>query len=210
MLYDISICVGEETPPWPGDAAFRCSWTSLIADGSSVNLSTTSGSPHVGTHADAPLHVSDGWNSSEEIPIAPFIGRATVVDVSDLSDEISREQFLERSPSNEVERVLLRTGRSVAQGEFPDTWPFLSNDALLHLLGIGNMKLLGVDAPSVDSRASKSLENHTSIFTTGAYVLENLDLRAIEPGVYELVALPMRVAGLDAAPVRAFLRPRGR
>jgi arylformamidase len=69
------------------------------------------------------------------------------------------------------------------------------------------MKLLGVDAPSVDDRESKTLQNHIDIFRAGAYVLENLDLRAIEPGVYELVALPLRVAGLDAAPVRAFLRP---
>ena len=207
MLYDISILVSEDTPPWPGDAAFQCNWTALMADGSSVNLSTVSGSPHVGTHADAPLHVCDGWNASEELPVAPFIGRATVVDVSDLSGEISTDEFLARATSKELERVLLRTGRTVADGSFPAEWPFLSHDALFHLLGSGDMKLLGVDAPSVDERESKTLRNHNNLFTTGAFILENLDLRAIEPGVYELVALPMRIAGLDAAPVRAFLRP---
>jgi len=207
VLYDISILVDEDTPPWPGDAAFSCSWTALIAGGSTVNLSTTSGSPHVGTHADAPLHVCDGWNASEELPVAPFIGRATVIDVADLSGAISLDQLKERTHGKELERVLLRTGRTIADGEFPREWPWLSNDALTHLLGLGNMQLLGVDAPSVDARDSKTLHNHASIFTTGAYILENLDLREIGPGTYELVALPLSVAGLDAAPVRAFLRP---
>jgi arylformamidase len=207
MLYDISILVSEDTPPWPGDAAFSCSWTQLIAGGASVNLSTTSGSPHVGTHADAPLHVCDGWNASEELPVAPFIGRATVVDVSDLSGEISKDQLSERLHGKDFERVLLRTRRTVADGAFPDAWPWLSQDALYHLLGACNMRLLGVDAPSVDPRDSRNLSNHVLIFTTGCYILENLDLRSIDPGVYELVALPLRVAGLDAAPVRAFLRP---
>jgi arylformamidase len=106
--------------------------------------------------------------------------------------------------------VLLRTGRSIAGGEFPESWPTLSNEALLFLLGSGQMKLLGVDAPSVDDRHSKTLENHVNVFTLGCYVLENLDLREIDAGEYELLALPLRVAGLDAAPVRAFLRPAGR
>jgi arylformamidase len=130
-----------------------------------------------------------------------------VVDVADIAGEISEEELLKRLPSSELERVILRTQCTVASGSFPARWPTLSSMALSHLLATGNMKLLGVDAPSVDDRESKTLQNHIDIFRSGAYVLENLDLRAIEPGVYELVALPLRVAGLDAAPVRAFLRP---
>jgi arylformamidase len=132
-----------------------------------------------------------------------------VIDVSDIEGEITKDQIVDRAPANEFERVLLRTGCSIASGTFPGAWPVLSRDALYHLLGVGKLKLLGVDAPSVDDRESKTLVNHVSLFTTGAYILENLDLSAIEPGVYELVALPLRVAGLDAAPVRAFLRPTG-
>lgn len=207
MLYDITVLVSEDTPPWPGDSPFLCNWSALIADGSSVNLSTVSGSPHVGTHADAPVHVKDGWSSSEHLPVAPFIGRATVVDVADITGEISAAQLVERAPSGELERVLLRTGRCVADGAFPEDWPTLSSGAIKHLVEVANVQLVGVDAPSVDPRESKSLSNHVDIFSNGAYILENLDLRSIEPGVYELVALPLRIAGLDAAPVRAFLRP---
>ncbi len=209
MLYDISILVQEDTPQWPGDAPFQCNWTALIAGGSAVNLSTTSGSPHVGTHADAPLHVCDGWKASEDLPVAPFIGRATVIDVSDITGEITAQEIIDRAPVQELERVLLRTGCSISDGVFPERWPVLSQEALYHLIGVGRLKLLGVDAPSVDERESKTLSNHVNLFTAGAYILENLDLRAIDPGVYELVALPLRVAGLDAAPVRAFLRPTG-
>jgi arylformamidase len=210
MLYDISILVDEDTPPWPGDSPFSCNWTALIADGSSVNLSATSGSPHVGTHADTPLHVEDGSAGSEELPIAPFIGRAAVVDVSDLEGAIPVSELTRRMPAQAVERVLLKTGRTIADGSFPESWPYLADDAVGHLVGQLNLQLLGVDAPSVDDRNSTTLANHHSLFGVRAYVLENLDLRAIEPGVYELVALPIRVAGLDAAPVRAFLRHANR
>lgn len=206
MLYDISVVVGEETPEWPGDAPFRCNWSALIADGSAVNLSTIAGSPHVGTHADAPMHVRDGWSTSEHLPVAPFIGRVAVVDISDVDGEVSAEQLVARSVAGEFERVLLRTGRSVADRAFPDTWPVLSREALEVLLAAGPLQLLGTDAPSVDDRHSKTLPNHHALFSSGAYILENLDLRGVEPGIYELLALPMRVAGLDAAPVRAFLR----
>jgi arylformamidase len=207
VLYDISILLQEDTPPWPGDAPFQCNWTALIAGGSSVNLSTTSGSPHVGTHADAPLHVGDGWTSSEGLPVAPFIGRAMVIDVSDIEGEIDLDHLLERAPAVDFERVLLRTSRCIADGRFPESWPCLSEQAVYHLLAERDLRLLGVDAPSVDAHDSKTLNNHVKLFTSGAFILENLDLRAIEPGVYELLALPLRVAGLDAAPVRAFLRP---
>jgi arylformamidase len=206
VLYDISVVVSEDTPEWPGDSPFCCNWSALIAGGSSVNLSTVTGSPHVGTHADAPLHVRDGWSASEHLPVAPFIGRVAVIDVSDLAGEISEEQLLARASEDEFERVLLKTGRSIADGAFPSSWPVLSREALEFLLGAGPLQLLGSDAPSVDDRNSKLLPNHHALFSSGAYILENLDLRGVEPAIYELLALPMRVAGLDAAPVRAFLR----
>jgi len=71
------------------------------------------------------------------------------------------------------------------------------------------VQLEGVDAPSVDDRESKTLDVHHALFDSGAYVLENLDLRGVAAGRYELIALPQRLAGLDAAPVRALLRLPG-
>ena len=81
-LRDISVVTGAGTPEWPGDTPFSCGWSARIADGSSVNLTAITSSPHVGTHADAPLHVKDGAPGAETLPLDAFIGPALVLDVS--------------------------------------------------------------------------------------------------------------------------------
>jgi arylformamidase len=78
--------------------------------------------------------------------------------------------------------------------------------AVARVLTQRGLRLLGMDAPSVDERESRALDVHHALFDGGAYVLENLDLRDVRPGRYELIALPQRLGGLDAAPVRALLR----
>ena len=205
MIHDISVLVRAGTPEWPGDVPFSCGWTCRLADGASVNLSYTTGSPHVGTHADAPLHVRDGAPGSDALPLDAFIGEALVVDVSDTA--ASELPLASDDPSLAgCTRLLLRTGRCIADGPFPDAWPVLSAATASELTKRG-VRLVGVDAPSVDARESRTLDVHHALFDGGAYVLENLDLRGVAAGRYELVALPQRLAGLDAAPVRALLRP---
>jgi len=102
-------------------------------------------------------------------------------------------------------RLLLRTGRTVALGHFPGDWPTLSPEAAEWLVQRG-LRLWGMDAPSVDRRESKTLPVHHALLGRGAFVLENLDLRAVFPGHYELMAAPVAITGADAAPVRALLR----
>jgi arylformamidase len=106
-----------------------------------------------------------------------------------------------------VERLLLRTQCSIAGGSFPNRWPVLSLESVRVLLGRG-LGLLGVDTPSVDALHSKTLDVHKALFAGGAFNLENLDLRSVEDGEYELVAYPVLLEGLDAAPVRAVLKDR--
>jgi arylformamidase len=206
VLHDISVEVRVGTPEWPGDARFECGWTTRLSDGASVNLSRIGGSPHVGTHADAPLHVHDGWPASDALPLEAFLGDALVLDYSGapagpLSIDVDDLRLAG------VERLLLRTGRCIADGRFPSDWPVLESGAATRLTERG-LRLLGVDAPSVDARHSTQLEVHHALFGGGAYVLENLDLRGVHTGHYELIALPQRLVGLDAAPVRAVLRSR--
>ena len=81
MIHDISILVQPGTPEWPGDVPFACGWSARMELGANVNLSHIAGSPHVGTHADAPLHVHDGWPASDALPLAPFLGPVLVLDV---------------------------------------------------------------------------------------------------------------------------------
>ena len=203
MILDISVLVQPGTPEWPGDVPFSCGWSARIEQGASVNLSHLASSPHVGTHADAPLHVRDGWPASDALPLDAFLGPVVVLDVT-------------RAPAGTLtldagdprlagcERLLLRTDRTIADGIFPAAWPVLSAATAI-LLAAAGVKLVGVDAPSVDERESKTLEVHRALFGGGAYVLENLDLRGVTEGSYQLVALPQRLGGLDAAPVRAVL-----
>lgn len=206
-LRDISIGLTAGVPEWPGDTPWSCGWSATIANGSSVNLSSITSSPHVGTHADAPLHVRDGWPGSHVLPLEAFYGPAVVVDISGKTGEIGFDVIEPLIAAHRIERLLLKTGCTVATGTFPDEWPSLSESCARSLLGLG-LKLVGVDAPSVDSRDSKSLAVHKMLFTGNAFILENLDLRRIAIGVYDLVAFPVKLMALDAAPVRAVLIER--
>lgn len=206
-LRDISVTLSPGVPEWPGDTPWSCGWTSTISGGSSVNLSSITSSPHVGTHADAPLHVRDGWPGSHELPLEAFYGAALVVDVSEMKGELSFDIIEPVIAAHRLERLILKTGCSIASGTFPDEWPTLSESCARALLGLG-LRLLGVDAPSVDSRDSKSLAVHKMLFSGNAFILENLDLRRTPPGVYDIMAFPVKIMSADAAPVRAILLER--
>lgn len=205
-MRDISIAMGSATPEWPGDTPFSCGWTWRIRHGASVNVSAITTSPHVGTHADAPMHVRDGWAASDALPLDAFVGRAFVCSVRADIEHVTLAELPSLPRDVGIERLLLRTNRTIAGGPFPEAWPAFAPDALRVLLDRG-LRLLGVDAPSVDARESKTLDVHHLLFERGANVLENLDLRDVADGEYELIALPIKVAGVDAAPVRAVLRP---
>jgi arylformamidase len=210
MFYDISIPFAAATPPWPDDVGFSCGWTCRRDDGSSVNLGVLHTSPHVGTHADAPLHVQSGWPASESLPASVFVGDVTLIAVPpdhDLTHDIGIALLTHLLGAHPPTRVLLRTGHSVAGGVFPTDWPALTAESATWLVEHG-VTLWGVDAPSVDRRTSTVLPVHNTLFGGGSFVLENLALEGVPVGHYELLAQPLAVYGADAAPVRALLRAR--
>ncbi len=203
-VLDISVMLSPDTPVWPGDTPFSCLWTWEMSDGSSVNVSAITSSPHAGTHADTPLHVTNGGAGSETLRLDAFRGPATVVDVSDVDGEIDIGKIDGSTQNTSLTRLLLKTSRSIADGTFPDSWPRLSVQCASELVRRG-VVLVGMDCPSADDRDSKMLDIHHALLDNGVCVLENLDLRQVAAGNYELDALPMKVTGLDAAPVRAIL-----
>ncbi|MDZ7631644.1 MAG: cyclase family protein [Gemmatimonadaceae bacterium] len=153
------------------------------------------------------LHVAPTGAPSELLPLEAFHGPVTVLDARDAVDgatlttewlSVALERH--RLPT----RLILRTDRGVGSGTFPAAWPCLTPDAATWLARAG-LRLLGVDCPSVDARTATTLSVHHALFAGGAYVLENLDLRAVPAGDYMLTAYPVLVAGADAAPVRAIL-----
>lgn len=219
MLIDITVPLAATTPEWPGDTPFSCGWTCRREDPASVNLSCITTSPHVGTHADAPMHVETAWPASESLPLAAFVGAALVITIpsgydraQDLS--VTDVQMMIATATGDVAhheaaavptRLLLRTGCDVSSGRFPDDWPTLRVDAAEWLVSRG-LQLWGTDAPSVDRRTSTTLPVHHVLFGGGASVLETLALSGVEAGWYELLAQPLLIVGADAAPVRAVLR----
>ncbi len=205
--YDISVAYGAATPPWPGDTPYSCGWAWDMATGASVNVGRVVTSWHVGTHADAPLHVSPTGASSEDLPLNAFHGAATVLDARGVvpGGAITPEWLAEALRGREhPARLLLHTGCCVASGRFPDAWPALTPDAAGWLTR-GGLQLFGTDAPSVDARTAANLVVHHALFGGGAYVLENLSLAGVPAGEYRLSAYPVLVSGADAAPVRAVL-----
>lgn len=209
MRHDISIAMGAGTPEWPGDTPFSCGWSWDMSAGASVNVGKVTTSLHVGTHADAPLHVSIDGAPSESLPLDAFSGAALVLDARDAVDgpTLTTEWLqaaLEGLPV--PQRLLLRTARTVAGGTFPTGWPSLTPAAATWLTHAG-LRLLGVDAPSVDPKEATTLAVHHALFSGGAFLIENLQLEGIARGSYHLTAYPLLVAGADAAPIRAVLEP---
>ena len=202
-IYDISRPLAPGMAVWPGDQPFEHDWTLRIADGAAVNVSAVTLSVHTGTHADAPYHVDDAGRTSEQLPLEACVGPATVVDRRDVDvlapDDLADLDFVQ------TERLLIKTATSDLDDE---TWPerFLTvAPETAELLGSEGVQLVGLDSPSVDPEASKTLDAHHVLARQGIVHLENLWLRDVPAGEYWFAALPLRLEGADAAPVRAVL-----
>lgn len=214
VLYDLSPPIDASTPVWPGDTAYSARWTWKLADGASVNLSAVETTPHLGSHADAPLHTEAGGAGIGEMPLSPFLGPCRVIEVargaSGEAPDLVEIRHLVDEDGDAVDpadppRLLFKTGSVVDRSTFPESFTALSPELVEHAAAAGTV-LIGIDTPSVDPFDSKDLAAHHALFKNGLANLEGLVLDAVPPGLYELIALPLRLAGLDASPVRAVLR----
>ncbi len=202
-IYDVTLPLSAALAGWPGDAPYRFEWTCTKAGGASVNVGQVSCSIHSGTHIDAPYHFDDAGATTERLPLTPYLGPARLVDVTG-------KALIRRSDLAEVDfagtpRLLLRTRAWTDRGRFPDAIPVLDEDVPAWLAERGVI-LLGLDVPSVDVLDSKTLPVHHALGRHGVAILESLDLSAVPEGVYELIALPLKLVGADGSPVRAVLR----
>jgi len=210
-FWDISRTLSNEVAPWPGDMPFQFQLTGKIAEGSSVNLGAIKTSVHNGTHADARFHFEMEGETIEKAPLEIYMGRAVVIDLAEAflgSSEkhlIATEDLGPHSEEiGESSRLLIKTGRWSDSAIFPNQIPVIAADVPQWLQKNG-VRLLGLDLPSVDEIDSKSLPNHHALARAGIAIIESLDLKNVGPGVYDLVALPLKIAGGDAAPLRAIL-----
>ncbi len=202
---DISRALQESIAVWPGDTRFARRHVMTIDGGCSCNVSTFTFSAHTGAHADAPSHFQPGAPSIDQVPVDAYIGPCRVVATRDPT--AVRPSDLEGLDLRFEPRLLFKTPRPLADDEWRDDFAHLSVEAA-RILAQAKVKLVGLDTPSIDFMTSKTLEAHKILLTGGVAILESLDLRSVAPGFYDLVAPPLKIAGADAAPVRALLRPR--
>ncbi|MBD3335173.1 MAG: hypothetical protein GF355_06620 [Candidatus Eisenbacteria bacterium] len=200
---DISRKLAEETVVWPGDTPFSRSWAMSRDAGDACNTSTLTLSAHTGSHVDAPFHVHPGGATVDQLPVEPFIGRCRVVAAG--TGAVGARDLAGLDLRRE-ERILFRTRTALRDEEWRDEFTFLS-PAAAQALADGEVKLVGIDTPSMDPSDSKSLEAHSILIAGRVAILEGLVLAHVTPGVYDLIAVPLRIVGGDASPVRALLRP---
>ena len=202
-LWDISPPVGAQSPVFPGDTPYQQQWSATIAPGCPVNVSAITLSPHVGAHADAPLHYDATGAAIGAVALEPFLGPCRVIHAIGCGPLIEW-RHLAHALTDLPPRVLVRTYAS-APTQWDGQLAAYAPGTIERLADLG-VQLVGIDTASIDPADSKTLESHQVIRRRGLRVLENLVLDDVPEGDYELIALPLRLVSADASPVRAVLR----
>lgn len=207
MLYDITPAVTPQLAVWPGDTPLTRETLMDIERGDSVTLSTLRSTVHLGAHADGPNHYAKGGVGIGERPLTHYLGPCRVV-----SAKVSRggrvradDLALDDLDHLGAHRVIIRTGT------FPDPYNWNTDfagldPALVDALADKAVITVGIDTPSVDLQESKDLPAHAAFARHDMAILEGLRLDGVPDGKYELIALPLKLLGVDASPVRAVLR----
>jgi arylformamidase len=209
-VIDISPTLSERIAVWPGDTSFRRTpvsepGTPDSGPGWNLLVSSIHTTLHVGAHADAPNHFRTGEVGIDRVPLDAYRGPCEVVEVAVPPGATIAPRDLARAPR--ASRVLFKTGSFPDPERFDADFVAFSPELVEWLRALGAV-LLGIDTPSVDPFSSKALPSHHATRAgRGLAILEGLDLSQVRPGLYELVALPLRIEGADASPVRASLWP---
>ena len=202
-IWDISPPVSAQSPIFPGDEPFSLKWTARLSADCPVNLSAITMSPHVGAHADAPLHYANGAPSSAEVELDAYLGPCRVIHAIACGPLI-QIAHLRHAAALLPARVLVRCCQT-ADTQWNPEFSAFAPETVEWLAGLG-AKLIGLDTPSVDPADSKTLASHQQLLRLNLRVLENLVLDEVAEGDYELIALPLKLSGACASPVRAVLR----
>ena len=203
-LWDISPPVQEGSPVFPGDTPYQQRSSAQIGPGCPVNVSAITLSPHVGAHADAPLHYDPQGAAIGAVSLEPFLGRCRVIHAIGVHPLILWEHVAHAAQALPP-RVLVRTyARAPIERWDPQLAAFAPET--VERLADAGVQLIGIDTASIDPADSKTLDSHQVIRRSGMRVLENLVLDDVPEGDFELIALPLKLVQADASPVRAILR----
>lgn len=204
-IFDVTRSIHHAMPVYEGDPEVSIEPWLAIACGAPVNVSRLVMGSHAGTHVDAPAHLREGGLGVDRLPLDALIGPARVFElVASAQIDAASLQGVDLTSHR---RVLFKT-RAIDRGleeASPPAIAGLTEDAARILVGSG-VRLVGVDALSVDPLHSPSLPAHHALLEAGVIILEGLDLSAVPPGDYELLCLPLKIQRGDGAPARVVLR----
>lgn len=203
-LWDISPPVQPGAPVFPGDTPYQQHWSAQIGPGCPVNVSSITLSPHVGAHADAPLHYDPAGRAVGALDLAPYLGRCRVIHAIGVRPLIFW-QHLAHATQGLPPRVLVRTYARAPVDRWDPQLAAFAPETVERLADAG-VVLIGIDTASIDPADSRALASHQVIRRRQLRVLENLVLDDVPEGDYELIALPLKLTTADASPVRAVLR----
>ncbi len=204
-LYDISRVISPSLAVWPGDTAFSVEHQLRLAEGASVNLTALTLSAHTGSHADAPYHYTGQGAHPAELPLEPYLGPAHVVTIDRRTGGIVPVD-LDGHDLTGMQRLLIHSWVSdLPDSQWPEDFPYPTVE-LVDWLAARGVVLLGLDSPSVDAFHSVELPGHHRLYRHNMANLEYLCLAGVPDGIYELIALPLKLAGTCGSPVRAVLR----
>ncbi len=209
QIYDVSVPLSASTPTYPSDPGIEITpWSKMPED--HANVSLLHFGAHSGTHVDAPAHFIEGGRKVEFLSLESMIGPAEVVEVP-ASITVINEEFVSALGLQDTQRILFKTRNSgfwSNPGEgFRSDYTYLSSGAAKLMVDAG-IRLVGIDYLSVEQFRSEKFETHLLLLSNGVTILEGLDLREVTAGSYELICLPLKIAGGsgDGAPARAVLR----
>lgn len=210
MLYDVTRILTPHTAVFPGDTPVSIAPTLQMRAGDSCNVTAITMSAHAGTHVDAPRHYSDDGVGIDDVPLDVLIGPARVVtlDVAGAITTADLQNAFRDLPHaiRAAPRLLIRTRASDTPDDvWDDSFAYFDPQAA-EWLGANGLRLIGTDAPSVDPATSRALPAHRAFLRHDVVIVENLRLQGVPDGEYELLALPLKIAGGDAGPARVVLR----
>ena len=202
-IYDVTPPVSPSLAVWPGDTLLSREVLCDMSHGDNITLSTLRATVHLGAHADAPSHYGKDAPTIDQRSLDYYLGPCQVIRVS----VAHRTRIAPESLPVEIlaPRVLLATGTYPDSTLFREDFAALSVELVDHLHR-HDVRTVGIDTPSVDLFTSKDLPAHNHILSHDMAILEGLVLTEVPAGLYELIALPLKLVGFDASPVRAILR----
>jgi arylformamidase len=203
---DISVTLHSGMVHWPDNPPVQIAQMLSMERGDICNVSTLSMGSHTGTHMDAPRHFLAAGKGIDEMPLEASIGIARVIEIHDphsIKPDELRPQQIQRG-----ERILFKTQNSARcwkTQEFIEDFVYISQEAAFYLASLG-VQTVGVDYLSVGGYTKDGKETHQALLGAGIWIIEGLNLSQVQPGTYELICLPLKIAGGDGAPARALLR----